>query len=149
MSTAGMHRIATLLLIALGGILLAGCGGGGSGGGSGSSGGSSSSGGSTSSGGGSSSGGSSSGGTLGSASLSWAAPTTNADGSNLTDLAGFHVYYGNQANLLNVEVDVNDRNATSYVVGNLAAGTWYFAVAAVNAAGLESDLSNTASKTIN
>jgi hypothetical protein len=35
-----------------------------------------------------------------------------------------------------------------YVVENLSSGTWYFAVVAVNAAGVSSPLSNTASKTV-
>ena len=37
----------------------------------------------------------------------------------------------------------------TYTVENLSQGTWYFAVVAVNAAGVESDISNVASKTIN
>jgi hypothetical protein len=136
-TTARPLRTTAATLTALGLCALAGCGGGGSGAGGGSS------------SGGSSSGGSSSGGTIGSASLSWAAPTTNSDGSGLTDLAGYHVYYGTSAGLLNQDMPVNNASATSAVVGNLAAGTWYFAVAAVNSVGAESDLSNTASKTIN
>ncbi|MDE2050811.1 MAG: putative Ig domain-containing protein, partial [Gammaproteobacteria bacterium] len=33
-------------------------------------------------------------GSTGTAAVSWTAPTTNSDGSALTDLAGYHVYYG-------------------------------------------------------
>lgn len=133
-TTARPLRAIAATLTALMLCALAGCGGGGGG---------------TGGGGSSSSGGSSSGGTTGSAALSWTAPTTNSDGSSLADLAGYHVYYGTSADLLNQNVPVNDANATSAVVSNLATGTWYFAVTAVNGAGVESDLSNTASKTIN
>jgi hypothetical protein len=134
-------RATARTLAMLGLLVLAGCGGGSAGS---SSGGSSGSSGSS----GGSSGGSSSGAT-GSAALSWAAPTSNSDGSALTDLAGFHVYYGTSSNLLNQDKPVSDANATSATVGSLAAGTWYFAVAAVNSGGVEGDLSNVASKTIN
>lgn len=136
--TAPPFRAVASALLASALLGLAGCGGGGSGG---SSGGSSGSGSSGSSG--------SSGGTTGSAALSWAAPTTNSDGSALTDLAGFHVYYGTNADLLNQDLAVSNANATSTTVGSLAAGTWYFAVAAVNSGGVIGDLSNVASKTIN
>ncbi|MCC7463314.1 MAG: fibronectin type III domain-containing protein [Gammaproteobacteria bacterium] len=129
-----MPAIATGLLM-LGLAALAGCGGGSS----------SSSGG----GGGGSSGGSSSGAATGSASLSWTAPTTNNDGSALDDLAGYHVYYGTSADLLNQDMPVNAANATSATVPSLASGTWYFAVAAVNSGGSIGELSNVASKTVN
>jgi hypothetical protein len=143
-TTVSLIRNTAATLTALGLLALAGCGGGGGGGGSGSS---SSSGGSGSSS--SSSGGSSSGGTTtGSASLNWSVPTTNSDGSNLTDLAGFHIYYGTSPDQLSSQINVGGA-ATSYVVGNLAVGTWYFAMTAVNSAGVEGDLSNTASKSIN
>ena len=138
-TAAHVLRRATTVFTASVLLALAGCGGGSSAGG----GGGSSSGGASSS----SSGGSSSGAT-GSASLSWTAPTTNNDGSQLTDLTGYHIYYGASADLLTTQVDV-DSSTTSYVVNSLVAGTWYFAVTAVNSVGLESDLSNTGSKTIN
>jgi hypothetical protein len=122
-------RATACAVLALGCLTLTGCAGGGG----------------TSGGGGSSSGGSSSG-TTGSAALSWVAPTTNTDGSALTDLAGYHVYYGTAADLLDRNLAVSDASAT---VGSLTAGTWYFAVAAVNSGGVEGGLSNVASKTIN
>ena len=144
-TAARLLRRATSVLAASGLLALAACGGGSSadsGGGGGSS-----TGGSTSSGSSSSSGGSS-GTPTGSASLSWTAPTTNNDGSPLADLVGYHIYYGASADLLTTQINV-DSSTTSYVVNSLVAGTWYFAVTAVNGVGLESDLSNTGSKTIN
>lgn len=137
--TTRPFRATTSALLVLCMLGMAGCGGGSAGGSSG--------GGNGSSGG--SSGGSSSGGTTGSASLSWAAPTSNTDGSALTDLAGYHVYYGTNADLLNQDLAVSNASATSATVNSLATGTWYFAVAAVNSGGIIGDLSNVASKTIN
>jgi hypothetical protein len=43
-------------------------------------------------------------------------------------------------------LQVGTPSTTSQGVQNLASGTWYFAVAAVNAAGLESALSALATK---
>jgi hypothetical protein len=84
----------------------------------------------------------------GSASLSWTPPTQNTDGTALTDLAGYRVYYGNDPAVLSNSIVLNGAANNSYVVTNLAAGTWYFSVRAYNSAGVESDSSATASKTI-
>lgn len=72
------------------------------------------------------------------AKLSWTPPTLNSDGTPLTDLAGYKILYGTApGNLTNV-IDVSDPSATSFTVGNLAPGTWYFAMKAVDASGNES-----------
>jgi hypothetical protein len=84
--------------------------------------------------------------TTGTATLSWAAPTQNTDGSSLTDLAGYRVYYGTSADALTQVIDVSD--VTTYVINGLSSGTYYFAVAAYSTAGTESALSETATKTI-
>jgi Fibronectin type III domain len=84
----------------------------------------------------------------GTASLSWSAPTENTDGTPITDLAGYHVYYGTNSSNLTQTVDIVGATVTSYVVRGLAAGTYYFAVSAYNGSGLESAKSNVASKTI-
>jgi len=83
----------------------------------------------------------------GSASLSWTAPTTNSDGSALTNLAGYRIHYGTTSAMTQV-VQVASAGITTYVLGNLSSGTWYFAVSAYTSAGAEGGLSNTASKTI-
>jgi fibronectin type 3 domain-containing protein len=83
----------------------------------------------------------------GSATLSWDAPTLNADGSPLTDLAGYKIYYGTSSRSYSV-VLISMGTATSYVVSNLANGTYYFAVTAINNSGGESDFSNEVIKTI-
>lgn len=84
----------------------------------------------------------------GTATLSWYAPTENTDGTALTDLSGYRIYYGTDADALSQSVDIDTVGITTYVVSNLGTGTWYFAIKAYNAAGVESDLSNVASKTI-
>jgi hypothetical protein len=80
--------------------------------------------------------------------LSWAAPTENTDGSALTNLAGFEIYYGNSASSLTQKVSIDSVGLLSYVVPNLNAGTWYFQVVAVNSAGVASGPSSLVSVTI-
>lgn len=83
----------------------------------------------------------------GTAVLSWLPPTENTDGSQLTNLSGYRIYYGTSAGTLNQSIDVSNAGLSNYVVQNLSPATWYFAVKAV-AGGVESNLSNVASKTI-
>lgn len=80
--------------------------------------------------------------------MTWAAPTRNTDGSALTNLAGYRIYYGTNRATLNRSVDVPRAGATDYVVQGLETGTWYFAVAAYTNSGLESVYSSVVSKTI-
>jgi putative Ig domain-containing protein len=83
-----------------------------------------------------------------SATLSWTAPTTNTDGSAVTDLAGYHIYYGTSPSSLTTVIDVGNPATTSYTVNNLSSGTWYFAVNAYTTGGVDSALSNTGTKSI-
>lgn len=83
-----------------------------------------------------------------SATVSWTKPTQNTDGSALTNLAGYAVYYGLSATSLSTRVNVPDATLTTYVVSSLTPGTYYFAVTAYNTATVESDLSNVSSKVI-
>ena len=82
------------------------------------------------------------------ATLSWVAPTENADGSVLSDLAGYRVYYGTSSAALNMVVELSNPSLTTYMVTGLTAGTYYFALKAYTSANVESDLSNIASKLI-
>jgi hypothetical protein len=84
----------------------------------------------------------------GSATLSWNPPTTNTDGSPLTNLAGYRVYWGPSIGSYTSSVTLNNPGLASYVVENLGPGTYYFVVTARNSAGGESQYSNVASKTI-
>lgn len=85
---------------------------------------------------------------LGSATVSWDIPTTNADGSDLNDLAGFNIHYGlTSENYSDIEVITND-TATSGVITDLQPGTWYFVVSAFDQAGNRSALSAEVNKVV-
>lgn len=84
----------------------------------------------------------------GRATLSWEAPTQRTDGSPLTNLAGFKIYYGTSSGNLNNVIQIADPGARSRVVDNLTIGTWFFAASAYDQSGIESTRSNVASKTI-
>jgi hypothetical protein len=86
--------------------------------------------------------------TNGTATLSWNAPTTNTDGTPVTALTGYHIYYGNTAGSMTQSVAVSGAATTSYEITGLASGTWYFSVAADAADGEESPPSDIGSKTI-
>jgi hypothetical protein len=85
---------------------------------------------------------------VGSATLTWLQPTENTDGSPLTNLAGYKIYYGNSASALSNVIQVANPATLEYEISNLAAGTWYFAVKAYTTGSVESALSSMASKTI-
>lgn len=70
--------------------------------------------------------------------VNWMPPTQNIDGSTLTNLAGYHLYYGTSSSSLTHVVNITNPGLASYVVSNLSAATWYFAVTSVNAKGTES-----------
>jgi Putative Ig domain len=75
----------------------------------------------------------------GSVTLNWDAPTTNTDGSPLTDLAGYQIRYGTAPMSLTQTVRVANAGVTTYVVSNLVPGIWYFALSAYNTAGVGSE----------
>jgi hypothetical protein len=82
------------------------------------------------------------------ATLSWAAPTLDTNGSPITDLAGYNIYYGKTSTTLTNAIAVNNPSSGSYVIRNLAPGTWYFAVVAYNTQAVESSFSNIVTKTL-
>lgn len=85
---------------------------------------------------------------LGSATLSWTAPTQNTDGSPLDDLTAYKIYYGvNQGTYPN-QIRIDNPGVTTYVVENLSPNTYFFVTTAVNSIGVESAFSNMASKTV-
>lgn len=85
---------------------------------------------------------------LGSATLTWTAPTENEDSSALTDLAGYTVYYGTSIDDYSNSVTIYNAGITTNVVENLSTGTWHFVVTAFDLSGNESKPSNTVSLTI-
>jgi hypothetical protein len=86
--------------------------------------------------------------TAGVATLDWMPPTENSDGSMLTDLAGYNVYYGTSPTSLTEKVKVANPGLSAYTVSNLTSGTWYFAVTSYSSSGVESTRSGTISTTI-
>jgi hypothetical protein len=85
----------------------------------------------------------------GAATLSWAAPTQNVDGTQLNNLAGYVITYGQSSNALSSTIRITNPSIDRYVFDDLTKGaTYYFAVRAVNAAGIESTPSAVVSKTI-
>jgi hypothetical protein len=87
--------------------------------------------------------------TSGQATLRWSPPTTNVDGTPITNLAGYRIVYGTSAASLSSSLTIASAAITSAVIEGLSVGTWYFAVKAYTTANVESDLSPVASKTIN
>jgi len=85
---------------------------------------------------------------LGSATVTWNTPTTNADGTVLTDLAGFRVHYGKATQSYSLIADINDPDANSAVIEDLEADTWFFAVTAVDRNDNESAFSSEVSKVV-
>lgn len=84
----------------------------------------------------------------GSISLSWTAPTTNADGSPLSDLSGYRVYYGTASGFYTDSVTINNPGTLSTTISNLPADTYYVVVRAFNSMNTESQASVEVSKTI-
>jgi hypothetical protein len=84
----------------------------------------------------------------GAATLGWTAPTQNTDGTVLTNLAGYKLYHGTSAASLTDVRSISSPGVTTYVFDQLATGTHYFAVTAVNSSGTESPQSAVGSKVI-
>jgi hypothetical protein len=85
---------------------------------------------------------------LGVATVSWDIPKINADGSPLTDLAGFRVHYGTQSGEYTRLARVDDATATSVRIEDLEPATYFFAVTAIDFAGNESAPSAEVSKVV-
>jgi len=86
---------------------------------------------------------------LGSVTLNWTPPTENEDGTPLTDLAGYRIYWGTTPGVYPNSVTLNNPGLTSYVVDNLVPGTYQFVATSFNSAGTESAYSNPATRTVN
>lgn len=84
----------------------------------------------------------------GSVTVNWSTPTQNTNGTPLVNLAGFRIFYGTNPNNLNQSTQIGNPGVTSYVLANLAPGTWYIGLADYTAAGVQSSLSNIASTTV-
>jgi hypothetical protein len=84
----------------------------------------------------------------GTVTLSWLPPTTNTNGTALTNLAGYKIYYGTSPSSLTHSVQITNPGIADYVIDNLSPATWYFSLVSYNSANVESPLSAIVSKTI-
>jgi hypothetical protein len=84
----------------------------------------------------------------GAASLTWTPPTQNTDGTALTNLAGYRIVYGASASQLTQAIQLTNAGLSSYVVEDLAPGTYYFAIRAYTSSGAESADSNVVAKVV-
>ena len=82
------------------------------------------------------------------ATLEWTAPTTQTNGAQLADLAGYRIHYGKSATTLDHTIEIRNASISTYMVEGLAPGTYYFAVTAFNSRNLESERSNAGKKDI-
>jgi hypothetical protein len=78
----------------------------------------------------------------GSVTLSWEPPTARVDGTPLTNLAGYKILYGRMSGTYDYEIAIDNPGISAYVVENLVSGDWFFALAAYDSEGLESERSN-------
>jgi hypothetical protein len=81
--------------------------------------------------------------------LSWNPPTENEDGTQLMDLAGYKLYWGNTPGNYTKSVRIENPGISSYVVENLPAGTMEFVATSFNDDGIESEYSNPMRKVVN
>ncbi|MEO0971999.1 MAG: putative Ig domain-containing protein [Pseudomonadota bacterium] len=80
--------------------------------------------------------------------LDWNPPTENTDDSGLTDLTSYRIYVGVEPGNYTDQVEVDNPGLSSFVVERMDAGTYYFAITAVNSLGIESDFSNEVTVTL-
>lgn len=78
---------------------------------------------------------------LGTVALRWQAPTENVDGSPLTDLAGYRIYYGSDSRSYGNTVEVLDPGSTEASF-TAPSGDYYVTMTALDAEGNESAYSN-------
>jgi hypothetical protein len=74
----------------------------------------------------------------GQVSLRWTPPLENNDGSALTDLAGYRIYAGRTPTTLKTLIYIRTPAATRWFINSLESGYHFFAITAVNSAGIES-----------
>lgn len=85
----------------------------------------------------------------GGATVSWTPPTTNTDGSPLTDLASYELFHAATSAGVDTATPISVPLGTSYTLSGLPAGTRWFGMKAVNAQGVRSVMSVKTSKMIN
>ena len=81
--------------------------------------------------------------------LGWVAPTQNSNGTPITGLAGYKIHYGTASQDYTQVVSISNPSLSRYVMDSLSSGTYYFAITAYNAQGIESPISGEISTTLN
>ena len=81
--------------------------------------------------------------------LSWTIPSTNEDGTPLTDLAGFRIYYGGRTGNHTDTTNIDNPGVSALVIDNLSFdSTYFFVITAFDESGNESAFSNEARKVL-
>jgi Putative Ig domain len=70
--------------------------------------------------------------------LTWTPPAANADGTPLTNLAGYRIMYGTEQSAMTQSVEVSNPKAHSFELANLPAGHWYVSMVAYSSEGTTS-----------
>jgi len=78
---------------------------------------------------------------IGSIQLNWVAPTENVDGSPLSDLAGYRIYYGTSSRSYDNHISIDDPTSTSLAF-DASSGDYFVSMSAVDVDGNESGYSN-------
>jgi putative Ig domain-containing protein len=84
----------------------------------------------------------------GSIMLSWDPPTQRDDGTPLTDLAGYRLYWGTALGHYPNLASIPNPGVATYVVDELPSGTYYVVATAYDSSGIESGYSNAVAETI-
>ena len=85
---------------------------------------------------------------LGAITLAWFAPEQNTDGSYISDLAGYRIYYGMESGRYDRMIEIANVGLTSYVIDDLRPGTYFVAATAFNQSRAQSDYSNEVVKSV-
>ena len=85
---------------------------------------------------------------LGSVTLTWTAPTQNEDGSALTDLDCYKLYWGTTPGNYSNSIMIENASVTTYVVENLSPGNYEFVATSLNTSGVESRYSAPVTKVV-
>jgi hypothetical protein len=84
----------------------------------------------------------------GSLTLQWTAPVTRADGTplSLSDIDGYHIYYGASAGNYPNRIDVTDGTAQAATITDMPVGPYYLVMTTYDVSGIESTYSSMATK---
>ena len=74
--------------------------------------------------------------------ISWTPPSQNTDGTSLTNLTAYKIYYGLTEGHYPNDILIDNPGITTYFVANLVPNTYYFVATAISSNGAESTYSN-------